>query len=71
MDVVHDQMADGQAFRILAVIDQWSRESVCLEANFRLSGRCVASFGPHWHAAWLAQGRYHGQRHRIHLQGPG
>jgi putative transposase len=41
MDFVHDQMQDGRAFRILTVIDQWSRESVCLEANFRLSGRCV------------------------------
>ncbi|GAA4340438.1 hypothetical protein GCM10023165_20380 [Variovorax defluvii] len=41
MDFVHDQMADGRAFRILTVIDQWSRESVCLEANFRLTGRCV------------------------------
>ena len=41
MDFVHDQMLDGRAFRILTVIDQWSRESVCLEANFRLSGRCV------------------------------
>jgi transposase InsO family protein len=41
MDFVHDQMADGRAFRILAVIDQWSRESVCLEANFCLTGRCV------------------------------
>ena len=36
MDFVHDQMLDGRAFRILTVIDQWSRESVCLEANFRL-----------------------------------
>lgn len=42
MDFVHDQMSDGRAFRVLTVIDQWSRESVCLEANFRLSGRCVA-----------------------------
>jgi putative transposase len=41
MDFVHDQMLDGRAFRILTVIDQWSRESVCLEANFRLTGRCV------------------------------
>ena len=30
---MHDQMTDGQAFRILTVIDQWSRESVCLEAT--------------------------------------
>ena len=42
MDFVHDQTHDGRACRILTVIDQWSRESVCLEANFRLSGRCVA-----------------------------
>ena len=34
-------MLDGRAFRILTVIDQWSRESVSLEANFRLTGRCV------------------------------
>ncbi len=38
---MHDQMLDGRTFRILTVIDQWSRESVFLEANFRLSGRCV------------------------------
>ena len=42
MDFVHDQTHDGRAFRILTVIDQWSRESVCLQANFRLSGRRVA-----------------------------
>lgn len=41
MDFVHDQMLDGRAFRILTVIDQWSRESVSLEANFRQTGRCV------------------------------
>ena len=42
MDFVHDQMLDGRKFRILTVIDQWSRESVMLEANYRLSGRSVA-----------------------------
>ena len=41
MDFVHDQMLDGRKFRILTVIDQWSRESVSLEVNFRLTGRCV------------------------------
>lgn len=41
MDFVHDPMLDGQAFRVLTVIDQWSRESVSLEDNFRLTGRCV------------------------------
>jgi len=41
MDFVHDQMLDGRKFRILAVIDQWSRECVSLEPGFRLTGRCV------------------------------
>jgi putative transposase len=41
MDFVHDQLVTGRAFRVLTVIDQWSRESVSLEANFRLTGRCV------------------------------
>ena len=35
MDFVHDQLLDGRAFRVLTVIDQWSRESVLLEADFR------------------------------------
>lgn len=48
MVFVHDQKHDGRAFRILTVIDQWSRESVCLEANFRLSGRCVSQALDDW-----------------------
>ena len=38
---MHDQMSGGRAFRVLTVIDQWSRESASLKANFRLTGRCV------------------------------
>ena len=41
MDFVYDQMLERRKFRILTVIDHWSRESVSLEANFRLTGRCV------------------------------
>jgi len=41
MDFVHDQLASGRAFRVLTVIDQWSRESVLLEANVSLTGRSV------------------------------
>lgn len=41
MDFVHVQTHDGRLLRILTVIDQWSREIVCLETNFLLSGRCV------------------------------
>lgn len=42
MDSVHDQLLDGRKFRVLTVIDQWSRESVLLETNFALKGRGVA-----------------------------
>ncbi|WP_341667883.1 DDE-type integrase/transposase/recombinase [Alcaligenes sp. SDU_A2] len=41
MDFVHDQILDRCRFRIWAVIDQWRRESVCLEANFRQTGRAA------------------------------
>ena len=41
IDFVHDQMHDERRFRILTLIDQCSRESVSLEANFRLTGRSV------------------------------
>jgi putative transposase len=41
MDFVHDQLVTGRAFRVLTVIDQWSRESVLLEANLALTGQSV------------------------------
>ena len=41
MDFVHDQLVTGRTFRVLAVIDQWSRESVMLEANVALTGQSV------------------------------
>jgi putative transposase len=31
MDFVHDALADGRAFRVLTVVDQWSRWSPILE----------------------------------------
>jgi putative transposase len=43
MDFVHDQLADGRSFRTLTVIDNWSRESVLLEVDFRLTGDRVAA----------------------------
>ena len=42
MDFVHDQLASGRAFRVLTVVDNWSRESVVLETGFRLTGESVA-----------------------------
>jgi len=41
MDFVHDQLSNGLAFRVLTVIDNWSRESVLLEVGFRLTGQSV------------------------------
>jgi putative transposase len=41
MDFVHDQLANGRAFRVLTVVDNWSRESVLLETGFRLTGDSV------------------------------
>jgi transposase InsO family protein len=40
-DFVHDQLANGQPFRVLTVVDNWSRESPVLEVGFRLTGNSV------------------------------
>jgi putative transposase len=42
MDFVHDTLADGRPFRILTVVDTWSRQSPVLEAGFRMSGETVS-----------------------------
>ncbi len=41
MDFVHDALADGRPFRILTVVDQWSRSSPLLEVASRMSGDTV------------------------------
>jgi putative transposase len=41
MDFVHDQLLNGHKFRVLTVIDKWSRESVLLETSFSLTGQSV------------------------------
>src|SRR5687768_17373162 len=41
MDFVHDQLVSGRAFQVLTVIDQWSRESVLMEANVAMTGQSV------------------------------
>ena len=43
MDFVHDQLADGRPFRVLTVVDQWSRQRPVLEVGFSLRGRDVAA----------------------------
>jgi putative transposase len=42
MDFVSDKLADGRGFRILTVIDQFTRECVLLEAQRSMSGAKVA-----------------------------
>lgn len=43
MDFVHDALADGRPFRVLTVVDQWSRPSPILEAASSMSGRTVGN----------------------------
>ena len=40
-DFVHDTLADGRPFRILTVVDNWSRQSTLLEVGFRMSEETV------------------------------
>jgi len=42
MDFVHDQMLDGRPFRMLTVIDQFSRQSPIVEPRFSFRGSDVA-----------------------------
>ena len=43
MDFVHDQLADGRPFRVLTIVDQWSRLSPMLSPAFSIRGEDVAS----------------------------
>ena len=42
MDFMSDKLADGRSFRILTVVDQFTRECVCLEADRAMTGMMVA-----------------------------
>lgn len=41
MDVVHDTLVDGRPFRVLTVVDNWSRHSPMLEVGLRMSEETV------------------------------
>ncbi len=43
MDFVSDRLSDGRTFRILTVVDQFTRECVCLEPDRSMSGAKVAA----------------------------
>jgi putative transposase len=42
MDFVRDRMVDGRWFRILTVVDQYTRECLCTPADRSQSGENVA-----------------------------
>jgi putative transposase len=42
LDFVHDATTDGRRFRILAVVDDFTRECLCLAADTSLPGARVA-----------------------------
>jgi len=42
MDLMSDKLADGRWFRILTVVDQYTRECICLEADRAITGMTVA-----------------------------
>ena len=70
MDFVHDQLVTGRAFRVLTVIDQWSRESVLLEANVALTGQSVVdALEAVVRPSPAAEGDHGRSRHRVHVQG--
>ena len=48
MEFVRDRLFDGRAFRMLIVIDQWSRESVMIETTARLDGASIARAPKRW-----------------------
>ena len=41
LDFVHDSLLNGRRFRALAVIDEWSRESLAIEVDVSLTGHRV------------------------------
>jgi putative transposase len=43
MDFVHDQLVTGRAFRVLTIVDQFSRQTPLLEPRFSFGGRDVAA----------------------------
>jgi putative transposase len=41
MDFMHDQLEDGRTFRVLNVIDDFSREAIGMEVDFSLPSKHV------------------------------
>jgi putative transposase len=43
MDFVHDRLADGRPFRLLTLVDNFSRVSPAIECDFSLNGQRVVA----------------------------
>lgn len=43
MDFVHDRLADGRSFRLLTLVDNFSRVSPAIECDFSLNGQRVVA----------------------------
>ena len=41
MDFMHDQLEDGRRFRLFNVIEDYNRETICMEADFSLPAERV------------------------------
>lgn len=55
MDFVDDPLLDGRAFRVLTIVDQFSRQTPSLEPRFSFGGRdVVAALDRAIERAWLA-----------------
>jgi len=69
LDFVHDQMTDGRRFRILAVVDDGTRECLALgggHLDLRQAGRPRA--GPDRRPPWPTRRHCFRQRHRADLE---
>jgi len=67
MDFIHDSLWSGRRYRALAVIDEWSRESLAIEVDVSLTGervkRVLERLRAHSRSAGYDPGR---QRPRVH-----
>lgn len=43
MDFMSDSLGNGRRFRVLTIVDDYSRESVCIRTGFRITGAQVAT----------------------------
>lgn len=72
MDFVRDPLAGGRAFRALTVIDNWSRETLWLEAVFQFPGDSIAAATVAGRTAPTAAAFDHCRlRHRVRVAGAG